>query len=87
MRLVAAEFRKLTYQRAMWGLLIAGVLFAMLGTIATPFIIDQSADGLGFGTLAVVVLLEETLFDVTEVIVLQACELDKLLCPDRFHTS
>ena len=36
MRLVAAEFRKLTYQRAMWGLLIAGVLFAMLGTIATP---------------------------------------------------
>ena len=58
MRLVAAEFRKLTYQRAMWGLLIAGVLFAMLGTIATPFIIDQSADGLGFGTLAEVAVVD-----------------------------
>ena len=52
MRLIAAEMRKLSYQRAMWGLLIAGVLFYALGTAATPVILDRSVDGLGFGTLA-----------------------------------
>ena len=52
MRLIAAEMRKLSYQRAMWGLLIAGVLFSALGTAATPVILDRSVDGLGFGTLA-----------------------------------
>ena len=51
MRLLAAEFRKLTYQRAMWGLLTAAVLFSALGTAATAVIFDQSSDGLGFGTL------------------------------------
>ena len=35
MRLLAAEFRKLTYQRAMWGLLTVAVLFSALGTAAT----------------------------------------------------
>ena len=52
MRLLAAELRKITYQRAMWGLLIAAVAFAALGTGSTPVILDQSEDGLGFGTLA-----------------------------------
>lgn len=52
MRLIAAELRKLSYQRAMWGLLVAGVLFSALGTAATPVILDRSVDGLGFGTLA-----------------------------------
>lgn len=51
MRLLAAEFRKLTYQRAIWGLLLASILFTALGTAATPVILDQTADGLGFGTL------------------------------------
>ncbi len=51
MRLLAAELRKLTYQRAMWGLLVAAVAFAALGTASTPVIFDQTSDGLGFGTL------------------------------------
>ncbi len=51
MRLLAAELRKLTYQRAMWGLLIALIAFAALGTASTPVIFDQTSDGLGFGTL------------------------------------
>lgn len=51
MRILAAEFRKLTYQRAMWGLLVGAILFSALGTGSTPLILDQSADGLGFGTL------------------------------------
>ena len=51
MRLLAAELRKLTDQRAMWGLLVAAVAFAALGTASTPVIFDQTSDGLGFGTL------------------------------------
>ena len=51
MRLLGAELRKITYQRAMWGLLTAAVLFSALGTAATAVIFDQSSDGLGFGTL------------------------------------
>lgn len=51
MRVIAAEFRKLVYQRAMWGLLVAAIAFTALGTAATPAIIDQTSDGLGFGTL------------------------------------
>lgn len=51
MRVLAAEFRKLAYQRAIWGLLLATVLFTALGTAATPVILDQGAEELGFGTL------------------------------------
>ena len=51
MRLLAAELRKITYQRAMWGMLLGGILFSVLGTASTPFILDSSGDGLGFGTL------------------------------------
>ena len=52
MRLLGAELRKITYQRAMWGLMIAGALFSVLGTASTPVILASSEDGLGFGTLA-----------------------------------
>jgi len=52
MRLLGAELRKMTYQRAMWGMVIAGALFSVLGTASTPFILASSGDGLGFGTLA-----------------------------------
>jgi len=51
MRLLAAEFRKLTYQRAIWGLLLASVAFTALGTAVTPVIIEQTTGSLGFGTL------------------------------------
>jgi len=51
MRLLAAELRKLTYQRAIWGMVLGGVLFSVLGTASTPVIIDSTGDGLGFGAL------------------------------------
>jgi len=52
MRILRAELLKLVYQRAMWWLLVAAILFSTLGTAVTPLIIDQTAAGLGLGTLA-----------------------------------
>jgi ABC-type transport system involved in multi-copper enzyme maturation permease subunit len=52
MRLLTAELRKLTYQRAMWGMVLGGVLFSVLGTASTPVILDSAGDGLGFGALS-----------------------------------
>ena len=52
MRLLTAELRKIVYQRAMWGMVLGGVLFSVLGTASTPVILDSSEDGLGLGTLA-----------------------------------
>ena len=51
MRLLAAELRKITYQRAMWGMVLGGVAFSVLGTASTPVILDSSDNGLGLGTL------------------------------------
>ena len=45
--LLKSERRKLIYARAHWGLLIAGILLASLGTAVTPVILDNPATGLG----------------------------------------
>ena len=45
--LLKAEWRKLTYARAHWGLLIAGILIAGLGTAVTPVILDNPDSGFG----------------------------------------
>ncbi len=52
MRLLAAELRKITYQRAMWGMVLGGIAFSVLGTASTPLILDSTENGLGLGTLA-----------------------------------
>ena len=45
--LLKSEWRKLTYARAHWGLLIAGILIAGLGTAVTPVILDNPDSGFG----------------------------------------
>ena len=45
--LLKSEWRKLTYARAHWGLLIAGILLAGLSTAVTPVILDNPATGFG----------------------------------------
>lgn len=47
MRLVAAEIRKLIYQRATWGLLTLAGLFAILSTASAPFAVERIASGYG----------------------------------------
>jgi ABC-type transport system involved in multi-copper enzyme maturation permease subunit len=50
MNLLKTEFRKLTYSRSTYGLLIAAVFVAVLSTVVTPIVIDQDETGL-FGSL------------------------------------
>jgi ABC-2 type transport system permease protein len=50
MNLLKAEFRKLSYSRSTYGLLIAAVFVAVLSTVVTPIVIDQDETGL-FGSL------------------------------------
>lgn len=45
--LLKSEWRKLTYARAHWGLLIAGILLAGLSTAVTPVIFDNPDTGFG----------------------------------------
>jgi ABC-2 type transport system permease protein len=52
MRLLKAELLKISYQRAMWGLLLAAVLFSALGTGASAFAIDRFSEDLAGGTLS-----------------------------------
>lgn len=49
MNLMKSEWRKLVYVRAHWGLLIAAILIAALGTGVTPVILDNSGEMFGFG--------------------------------------
>lgn len=49
MNLLKSEWRKLVYVRAHWGLLIAAILIAALGTGVTPVILDSSGELFGFG--------------------------------------
>lgn len=49
MNLLKSEWRKLVYVRAHWGLLIAAILIAALGTGVTPVILDNSGEMFGFG--------------------------------------
>ena len=49
MNLLKSEWRKLIYVRAHWGLLIAAILVALLGTAVTPVILDSNAAGFGLG--------------------------------------
>ena len=42
---------------------------------------------LGLAVLALVVFLEETFFDVAEMVVLETCQLNQLLCPDGVDSS
>ena len=45
--LLKSEWRKLIYARAHWGLLIAGMFVAGLGTAVTPAILDNPETGFG----------------------------------------
>lgn len=49
MNLLKSEWRKLIYVRAHWGLLIAAILVALLGTAVTPVILDSNAEAFGLG--------------------------------------
>jgi len=49
MSLLKSEWRKLIYVRAHWGLLIAAILVALLGTAVTPVILDSNAAAFGLG--------------------------------------
>lgn len=49
MNLLKSEWRKLIYVRAHWGLLIAAILVALLGTAVTPVILDSNAAAFGLG--------------------------------------
>ena len=49
MSLLKSEWRKLIYVRAHWGLLIAAILVALLGTAVTPVILDSNAEAFGLG--------------------------------------
>ena len=45
--LLKSEWRKLIYARAHWGLLIASILLAALGTAVTPVILENPDSGFG----------------------------------------
>ena len=47
--LLKSEWRKLIYARAHWGLLIAGMFVAGLGTAVTPVILDNPETSFGLG--------------------------------------
>lgn len=49
MNLLKSEWRKLTYVRAHWGLLIAAAFISALSVAVTPFIIDSQGELFGFG--------------------------------------
>jgi len=51
-RLLRAELLKISYQRAIWGLLLGSVLFSALGTGSSPVIIDRFSEQFGGGSLA-----------------------------------
>lgn len=49
MNLVKSEWRKLTYARAHWGLMIAATFISTLSVVVTPFILDSQGELFGFG--------------------------------------
>lgn len=47
MRLVAAETRKLVYQRSFWAMLILASLLSVLSTVTSPIAVEEIAPGYG----------------------------------------